>query len=287
MTRLIALLIFTLALPGLLQAKTFTPDEFADAYVKAVAAVRPSFSVARKEALSLSIKVPSGRAITIFLDNAYRDYMADPDQLDAILNKYVSAMVETAERTNAVDRSRIVPVVKDRQWLVVMEKAATQQHKRSAVGDLYESLNDELVVLYAEDNPRNIHYIGPKEVADLGIAHKELRALAILNLRGLIPKIEFHRGAMFSSITAGNDYETSLLLFDDVWAKASTMVDGEVVVAVPARGLLLFAGSRNRAGVAQLRAVAAKAAREEKYAITPSLFVRRNGQLVRFDANAP
>jgi uncharacterized protein YtpQ (UPF0354 family) len=287
MTRLIALLIFTLAMPALLQAKTLTPDEFADAYAKAVGAMRPSFSVVRKEPLSLSINVPSGRTMTVFLDNAYRDYIADPGQLDAILNKYASAMVETAERTNAVDPSRIVPVVKDRQWLVAMEKAAAQQQKTNVVGDLYESLNDELVVLYAEDNPRNIHYIGPKEVADLGIARKELRALAILNLRQVIPPIEFHRGAMFSWITAGGDYETSLLLFDDIWAKASTMVNGEIVLAVPARGLLLFTGARNLAGIAQLRAVAAKAAREEKYAMTPSLFVRRNGQLVRFEANAP
>ena len=65
------------------------------------------------------------------------------------------------------------------------------------------------------------------------------------------------------------------------------MVDGEVVVAVPARGLLLFTGAHDQAGVAQLRAVAAKAAREEKYVMTPSLFVRRNGQLVRFEAKAP
>lgn len=285
MRRLIALLIFTLSIPALAQARTLTPKEFTDAYVQEVAATQPSLSLVSKDTLRLLFKTPSGRTVTAFLDNAYHDYVAAPDQLAAILKKRISALVETTTRAKSLDRSRIVPVVKDRPWLLEMQKAVGRTRSKWVVGDLYESLNDELIVLYGEDTPQNTRYIGPKEVADVGVKRDELRALAIQNLRQLIPPIAFDRGDLFSRITAGGNYETSLLLFDDIWAKAATMVDGEVVVAVPARGLLLFTGSRNQAGVERLRAVAAKVAREDTYFLTPALFVRRGGGFVKFVAS--
>jgi len=135
MTRLIALLIFILAMPAPLQARTLTPAEFTDAYVDAVVATQPSFSVVRKDPLRLSIKAPNGRTVTALLDNAYHDYMADPGQLEAILRKYIAFMVETAGRTDAIDPARIVPVVKDRQWLIEMQKAAAQQHSSTAAAE--------------------------------------------------------------------------------------------------------------------------------------------------------
>jgi uncharacterized protein YtpQ (UPF0354 family) len=273
-------------MPALAQPKTLSPQEFTDAFATAVAAAQPGLTVLRKDRLFLSMKTPTGRNLTVFLDNAYRDYMTDPARLDAVFKRYVSFFLETSRQHDRVDRTRIVPVVKDRQWIADIQKSAPKTGEQ-IVGSLFDSINDDLVVLYAEDNPQSIRYIGAKLVADAGVERKSLRALAIENLRRLLPPIEFHPGAMFSRITAGGDYETSLLLFDDIWAKAAAMVDGEIVVAIPARGLLLFTGSRNQAGLARLREVAAKLAHEEKYFLTPKLFVYRGGKFVVFAASGP
>jgi uncharacterized protein YtpQ (UPF0354 family) len=54
-------------------------------------------------------------------------------------------------------------------------------------------------------------------------------------------------------ITAGGDYEASLLLFDDIWSGGQIKVEGDIVVAVPAKNVLLITGSQNRKGLAAAR----------------------------------
>jgi uncharacterized protein YtpQ (UPF0354 family) len=88
-------------------------------------------------------------------------------------------------------------------------------------------------------------------------------------------------------ITADGSYESSLLLLDDLWSKGDVpaKVDGDVVVAIPARDLLFFTGSRNPAGVARLHELAAKYVKQASYRLTDTLFVYRDGRFTRFDSN--
>jgi len=99
--------------------------------------------------------------------------------------------------------------------------------------------------------------------------------------------MELRSGPLMSMIVAGGSYEASLLLLDDVWSKGPVpaKVDGDVVVAIPARDLLMVTGSRNRAGVDRLRELATKFASTTPYRLTPVLFVYRNGRFARFDGN--
>src|SRR5262249_50755495 len=127
-------------------------------------------------------------------------------------------------------------------------------------------------------------YLVPKTLEQTGVARAELRALAIANLKRLLPRMEIRHGPLVSMIMAGGDYEPSLLLLDEVWSKGQGpgRVDGDVVVAIPASGVLLFTGSRNRAGVARLREVATKVVNERSHSLTDTLFVYRDGRFTRF-----
>jgi uncharacterized protein YtpQ (UPF0354 family) len=59
-------------------------------------------------------------------------------------------------------------------------------------------------------------------------------------------------------------------------------VDGDYVVAVPSRDLLLITGSRNQEGLAKLRELAEEVATTGSYTLTRELFVYRQGRFVRF-----
>jgi uncharacterized protein YtpQ (UPF0354 family) len=52
-----------------------------------------------------------------------------------------------------------------------------------------------------------------------------------------VPKIEMR---------AGGQYESSLLLAENIWSSGQIEVDGDVVVAVPAKDALLVTGSGNQ-----------------------------------------
>jgi len=286
MTRIVAALIFALCV-GAVQAKTLSPAEFTTAFAAAVRAELPGSTVVVKGDLEILVKRSDDKEATAFLDNAYQEYMASPnDGPKGVIRKFITAVVEQQRREPAnLDRAQIVPIIKDRRWLAEMEATLRARGISSPPDHLFERYNDELIVLYAEDTPNNIRYLGPKDLEGAGVARADVRALAVANLKRLLPKIELRSGPLVSMIVAGGSYEASLLLVDDLWTKGAVpaKVDGDVVVAIPARDLLVFTGSRNRAGVKQLREFAAKMTKDASYSLTDALFVYRDGRFGKFD----
>jgi uncharacterized protein YtpQ (UPF0354 family) len=208
-----------------------------------------------------------------------------PERRDDIIRGYIGVLVETvtfADAKTALDRSRIVPVLKPQRWVDgarQVQKAAKTEPKPEI---LAEPFNGELAVVYAEDRPQALRYLTTLD--DVG-DRARLRNLALGNLHRLLPKIEMREGCdHIFLIEAGGSYEASLLLADDIWSSGQIKVDGDIVVAVPGRDALFVIGSRNRTGIARLRAVAAELA-AGPYALTSTLFVYRNGKFVKFETD--
>jgi uncharacterized protein YtpQ (UPF0354 family) len=83
-------------------------------------------------------------------------------------------------------------------------------------------------------------------------------------------------------LTAGGDFEASLLLLDDLWHRQESIVKGELVAAVPARDVLLFAGSNFDIGLRELRTAVEKVSENGSYLISKRLLVRRNNRWEEF-----
>jgi hypothetical protein len=83
-------------------------------------------------------------------------------------------------------------------------------------------------------------------------------------------------------LTAGGNYEASLLLLDSIWSGLEKEVIGEVVVSVPTRDLLVVTGSGDSAGLERIKRLAKDASGRLSYRLTPKLFVYRNGKFEEF-----
>jgi uncharacterized protein YtpQ (UPF0354 family) len=276
MRYLLTLIFCGVALCAGICAEMLTPRAFTDEFARAVGAAMASSTVSVTGDLELAIADPDGRQRTLILRNAYKEYSLDPGRLDEIVRAFVAAM--SARWSGKTDRSRIVPVIKDRQWLEdqlsgFRARGIEQEH-------VAERLNNELVIVYVEDDPTRMRYIMTGE--DIGIARAELRALAVENLRRILPKIEMRGVGELSMLSAGGDYEPSLLLVDDIWSSGQIKVPGDIVVAVPARDVLLVTGSRSRLGLKGIRELAAKFMAQGPYGLTDTLFVYRNGRFTKF-----
>jgi uncharacterized protein YtpQ (UPF0354 family) len=77
-------------------------------------------------------------------------------------------------------------------------------------------------------------------------------------------------------------YEASPLLSDHIWSSGQVKVQGDIVVAIPAKDALLLTGSQNRNGLAGIRKMVAELTAQQRYALTDTLFVYRNGRCVKF-----
>lgn len=279
MKRLLILVCFLVC--GVSRAETLSPAVFTQEFARALTAAMPSTTVTVQGELQLSVKDAAGLDRTLFLSNAYQDYSRDPARFGELVKASIAAMQQPAKAGTKLDRSRIVPVIKDRKWLSDLQQTLKAQGKEQE--HLSESLNDELIIVYAEDDPTRMRYLTADE--DIGVSRPELRALSIENLRRILPKIEMRTGDHVLLVEAGGDYEPSLLLVDEIWSGGQIKVKGEIVVAIPARDVLLITGSRDRTGVRRMRELAAKLAAEGPYGLTDALFVYRNGRFTKFGRN--
>jgi len=182
------------------------------------------------------------------------------------------------ERRSLSGKSRVVPVVKDIGWL--SETSAADG--RTPFEYAHEPLNEQLVIVYAEDRSSRIRYLTRKEVAAMDLEPGQLRALAAANLGNILPPVSLRRGNAVAMVVAGGDYEASLLAAPELWS-AKMAAEGELVVAIPARDLLLVTGTGTPGGVAQLREAASTLYREASNRLTPDLFVYRDGRFTRID----
>ena len=259
-------------------AEMLTPPAFTDEFARALARARPSANVSVAGDLKLTIKETDGLVRNIQLNNAYNEYKLDPQRFDDLVATFSAIFSQSAGKEAKLDRSRIVPVIKDRQWLVDLHKMHKAQGNDQE--HLSESFNNELIVVYAEDDPTRMRYLTTSE--DIGIGRQELRALAVDNLKRILPKIEMRGDDHVLLVSAGGDYEPSLLLIDEIWSGGQVKVNGDIVVAIPARDVLLVTGSRDRTGLKRIRELAAKFVAQGPYGLTDTLFVYRNGRFAKF-----
>jgi uncharacterized protein YtpQ (UPF0354 family) len=290
---LLSMLSLSLLLIGIARAETLTPQAFTDAAAAAARVAMPSAQVTVAGNLHLETRSPRGEEITTDLHNAYETYLRAPDRRDEVIRAYIGTLVESVtfgDAKTALDRSRIVPVLKPQRWVdgaLQAERAAKLDPKIDPKLDpkpeiLTDPFNSELAIVYAEDRPQSLRYLMTSD--DVG-ERAQLRQLALGNLQRMLAKIEMREGAdHVLLIEAGGNYEASLLLADGIWSSDQIKVDGDIVVAVPDRSALLVTGSRNREGIARLRKMAAERA-VGPYALTPSLFVYRDGKFVKFDGD--
>ncbi len=288
MKRFIQLVLATVGLcSGCSQSGIVTPREFTREFAEAFRKASPGLKVSIVKDLELKVTSTDGRDSTSFLDNAYDMYKQDPKAKADVIRRFVAAGLETIDTVrDEVDRTRIVPVIKDRPWLEETRQALLSRGAKEVPEHVYEDFSPELIILYAEDSPKNIRYLGPKDLESAKIERSELRALACENLKRLLPKIERHGTNGLYMLTAGGDYEASLLVLDSIWSGGQMDVSGDVVVAVPTRDILLVTGSQNPQGIEKVKQMVKEASAGGSYRLTQKLFVYRNGRFTEFKGSA-
>lgn len=260
-----------------------SPEAFTQEFATQMRAKLPGGAVKVIGPLHLQATDAKGHEITVHLDNAYGVVQSDPDSRQAVFDQFIKSMLEEVMDRPSLDPKSIVPVIKDRAWKHEMAASLKARGAGKVPEQLYESLNSEFDVVYAEDTPTTIRYLSADDIEKAGLKARDVRKIAVENLRNKLPDIKIQTGELFSIIAADDNYEPSLLLFDDIWKGDAIKVEGEIVVAVPARGVLLVTGSRNEKGVEKVREIAQDLAADGNYALTSTLFVYRKGKFVRYE----
>ena len=149
---------------GCSRTDVLPPSEFTREFAEALRKAGPGLRVTIVKDLELQVTSTDGHDSTSFLDNAYNEYKQDPKTKADVIQRFVTAGLEPISRIrDGVDRTRIVPVIKDRPWLEEMRQTFMSRGAKEVPEPVYEDFSPDLIVLYAEDSPKNIRYLGPKD----------------------------------------------------------------------------------------------------------------------------
>jgi uncharacterized protein YtpQ (UPF0354 family) len=265
-----------------------TEDAFAEQVLRALRRRGRGVVVTGSLADGFTVKL-GPKTITIFVANTYLRYRADPANKKTYIDDFVESVHENLTREAAHQVERVIPVIKDRTYIDEILKAFANSKGPDGSpknGPYFEEYVEELIVLYAEDTPRNIKYVTEESFADYGLNKETIRQRALENFARLFPHVEILGNQGFFMLRVDGNYEASCILDRALMERIAKMVSGELVMIVPSRDLVLLTGTKEEAGIERLRKGVARAFPDNGYRISSSLFVYAGGTWSRYIENA-
>lgn len=253
---------------------------FTQRYVKAVTTKPEVVSARIKGRLEVEMTYSGGGTSTAYLDNAYMNYLSDPEELDVIIETYISALTKNSNDAKAnIDKANIFPVIKDSGYI----NHITELMSEDELPFFYEKLNDVLYILYAIDTPSSIKFIPKEDIANLDVKEEELRDLSMSNLMNAIESLQIKGDpSTISMIVADGTYEASFLIYDALWTKENFPVKGDIVVYVPSRDVVIVTGSEDTDSIETVKGIVHNPENQWPHSVTKTGFIRKDEKWLKF-----
>jgi uncharacterized protein YtpQ (UPF0354 family) len=218
--------------------------------------------------ISLSSKEPNA----VYLENIWRNCQHDAESRVPQVERFLRALLTAFEKSDELPHlSSIVPIVKDEEYLNVGRKEGKE------IAFAHEHLVADLWIVYAIDTADAMKTLSIESLSKLDLQREDLKTMAVENLKHILPAIEQHGNGPVYMLTAGADYVASLLLFDDLWDRLASTVDGDIVAAAPTRDVVLFTGSKCSSGIVEMRKSIARLTETGSYVVSSSMLRRHTG----------
>lgn len=218
-----------------------------------------------------------GKSAKHFLDNAYKDYKMRPDSIVSVIQHFMASSSYVYHLDDEVEAIHIIPVIKPAGYLTDVLRQMGANVKKEDLSVVYDEYNDQLIVMYMVDSETSLRSLTKTDLSKLGISKDTLLNMAVRNLRAVLPEVKLLGDSDTYMITAGGNFEVSLILFPKIWTKENLKVNGDFVIAIPNRDLLLVTGSKNSKGISKLKELIANSYTNGNYPISDRLF-RWNGK---------
>lgn len=213
-----------------------------------------------------------GRNSQHFLDNAYSEYENDPKLIKQIFQKYLNGLSEMFLPKELLKEDRILPIIKDKRFIKSLEEI----NPDFEANHIYEFYNDEIVIFYAEDKENSIQYISREDLMEINFPIENLYKKAIQNLSDQF-QMKRHGENGYFMITAGGNYESSLILLD-IWHQENFPVEGNFVIGIPSRDVLFITGTKDSKNLHRLYDSVEKINETGDHIVSDKIFELRNGK---------
>lgn len=239
----------------------------------------PDIEIQGGKGLALQLRV-RGHETTAQLERAYERYRAAPDTLTSVVDELIQVIArgetQALRGTAAYDEiaPRLFPqFMTARQW-----SAKREQGLRLVIRPVVQDLGIALVI----DRAHEMEYVQIEAIPEWGIDAQQLYETAMQNLARAAAPIETTtngQGDELLLMDAHTDgYAAARALLPARWRDWRARVAGELILALPARDLML-GFSRAHPAFAALRSQVNEDARTQPHGLFPNLLVVRDNAL--------
>ncbi|MGO4892934.1 DUF1444 family protein [Flavobacterium sp. W21_SRS_FM6] len=256
---LLILCLFSCFAPLFAQESVVSPEAFRQTFIATLAEKIPGVKTEIKGEMEVHILEPEEFAFINYLDNVYIRYQNNPQDLAILMEEYIdSILAMNQQKASKMVLEDLVPILKDMAYIETIKQvmgSKTNKKGQSNPTLFYEPINSELVMLFAFDSPSSLRFASVDDLAEFNLDTKALKQVAIENLFNRLPDIHIQGNDDIKYLVAGGMFESSLLLVDAMWNKDNFPFEGNLLVFVPTRDVVLITGSKNQAGIAQARKI--------------------------------
>lgn len=161
---------------------------------------------------------------TVWLGRFYQELGQEPHRLDSIVDRVVGSIQSSVNVGLEVDLDLIIPSIKTPEWLQAQPEGA-----RPFIWT--DSYNSDLIIAYAQCREGLMYGF----TRNCGVPREELWERSLFNLRRMSPQIKVMGASGFYSMSAGNMWDSSLMLLEELLHNPALGIKGGCVMAVPDR----------------------------------------------------
>ena len=249
-----------------------TENEFSIEFAKRLIGKVEGLKIYSIKGLEIQTEFENSNDYKHFLDNCYSEYQREPERIEEVFEKYLNSSDSLYKPKGTINISDILPVIKDERFIQSILEINPNFEKNHT----YEKYNSELYIFYVEDTESNINYLTQEDFEKLNIEKSELKKIAVENLSNSV-EIEKHGENGYYMLLADGNYESSLILLD-IWYEENFKVNGEIVVGIPSRDLLLITGKNDMENIAKLNKVIVETNQNGDHLVSKKMFEYKNGK---------
>ena len=262
-----------------LRNSTLTKKEFAEVYLDSLKKTYTNVKFELNSDLTITSK-KGDLDYKCYVDNPYTAYTAEPDSIKKIIAQYVASTNDLYVDNGKISINNIVPVIKPIKYLDEINSLNKDGKEFPMITEKY---NDQLIIAYGQDSKNSIKYLTEDDFKKLSISRDSLKVVALKNLDKILPSIQRQGDSGLYMISAGGDYEASLILLTSIWTKENFPVDGDFIIAIPNRDLLMVTGSKNKTGINKIKEIAEDSYKTGNYQVSDHLYKLTKGIFRQFD----
>src|SRR5258708_22245722 len=251
--------------------ETLTERKFTELYIDVISKNYPDAKYNIINDLTVKANY-NGKQFSHYLDNAYKEYKMQPDSVKEVIKRYVASSRDLYKDPEPINTKNIVPIIKSNDYLDGLKQLSKENGVEKEPWVVYEKYNRALIIVYGENTAASIRYFTQEDFNKLLIPRDSLRSLAINNLKEVLRDIKSNGNNGTFMVAAGGDFEASLILLTSIWTNDNFKVNGDIVVAIPNRDMLMITGSRDEQGIKTIKKITEDSYSTGNYQVSPYLF---------------